>query len=671
MKLNFGAGKLQIEGDVSLEQINRTGAFDGIRAIPQGMQVGETESVWKSRDARRAGISGIFLILAWMTSFLQSPPLFVYGLYALTIAIGGYATAKKGWRGLLRFNFDMNTLMLVAVSGAVLIGEWSEAAVISFLFAVSELLENYSMDKARNAIRSLMKISPKKAVIIREGRELELAVEEIEAGDTMLVKPGEKIAMDGVVIEGESSVNQAAITGESIPVEKQKNDEVFAGTLNQYGFLKIKVTRTVEDNTLTKIIHLVEEAQSERAPSQAFVDRFAKYYTPVVMVLALSIILIPPLFFGGGWHDWIYRGLALLVVACPCALVVSTPVAIVSAIGSAARQGVLVKGGIYLEELGKAKVIAFDKTGTLTSGEPRVIDILPLQQPEDEQSRKKILALVAALESKSEHPLARAIVNRARHDDVEAPEAEQFESITGQGVRGRINGELYLVGSPEMIRKEIQIPPEQEQRIKQWQNEGKTVIGLAGKLEVMGWISIADSIRPQATSVIHKLKSLSVKKVVMLTGDNHRTADAIAQGSGIDEVYSELMPQDKLQRVHELNNRYGTTAMVGDGINDAPALAVSSVGIAMGGAGTDTAMETADVVIMGDDLTKIPYALKLSRATLRVIKQNITFSLAVKILAVLAVFPGWLTLWLAILADMGATILVTVNGIRLLRIKSE
>lgn len=671
MKLNFGAAKLQIEGDVTLEEINRTGAFDGIRAFPEGNQIGEMEPVWKSRNAWSAGIAGIFLILAWMAEIFQSSHLFVLGLYGLAIAVGGYATAKKGWRGLLRFNFDMNTLMLIAVSGAVLIGEWSEAAVISFLFAVSELLENYSMDKARNAIRSLMKISPKKATVVRDGQEMELAVEEIEVGDMMLVKPGEKIAMDGVVIEGESSVNQAAITGESIPVEKQKNDEVYAGTLNQQGFLKIKVSRAVEDTTLAKIIHLVEEAQSERAPSQAFVDRFAKYYTPSVMVLALLIILIPPLLFGGGWHDWIYRGLALLVVACPCALVVSTPVAIVSAIGSAARQGVLVKGGIYLEELGKAKVIAFDKTGTLTEGQPRVIDILSLEQPDNEQNRKKILALAAALESKSEHPLARAVVGRAKVDGAEVPVAEQFESMTGQGVSGRIDGVRYVVGSPEMIRAKIPIPSEQEQRIHHWQSQGKTVIGLANEREILGWLSIADTVRPQASSVIHNLKSLDVQKVVMLTGDNRLTADAIAKDSGLDEVHSELMPQDKLERIHELKNRHGTTAMVGDGINDAPALAASSVGIAMGGAGTDTAMETADVVIMGDDLTKIPYAVKLSRATLRVIKQNITFSLAVKLLAVLAVFPGWLTLWLAILADMGATILVTINGIRLIGIKSE
>lgn len=667
VQLNFGASKLTIEGDISLEQINKAGAFDGIKAVPEGQMKLDAKPVWKTREAGITAISGLSLLLAWIYRFSAGEGLLLYILLGAAIVTGGYSTARKGWRGLFRLKFDMNALMLVAVSGAILIGEWNEAAVIAFLFSLSELLESYSMDKARNAIRSLMEIAPKKAVVIRDGKELEMSVDDIRPGDVMVVKPGQKIAMDGVISEGSSSINQAAITGESIPVLKEPGDELYAGTLNEEGYLKIEVTKTVEDTTLAKIIHMVEEAQAERAPSQAFVDRFARYYTPAVMGLAVAIALIPPLFAGAAWEPWIYRGLALLVVACPCALVVSTPVAIVSAIGTAARYGVLVKGGIYLEQIGDASVVAFDKTGTLTAGQPEVVDVKTL----DGRSATEIMALAASLEKQSEHPLGAAVVHYATQQHIGTYPVESFQAITGKGITGRISEHSYLLGSPRLFDEKGLLRKEHESLIQNMQEKGQTVICLAEENTVIGLIAIADTVRESSQSVVARLKEMGVKQTVMLTGDNRATALAIGQQIGVDRIESELLPHEKVEVVKELKKQNQLTVMVGDGVNDAPALAASTVGIAMGGAGTDTALETADVVLMADDLDKLPYIVKLSRATLRVIKQNITFSLVVKALAVLAVFPGWLTLWLAILADMGATILVTLNGIRLIRVRPK
>ena len=522
------------------------------------------------------------------------------------------------------------------------------------------------MDTARKSIESLMDIAPNEAFIRRGNEEMMVQVEDIQIDDTMIVKPGQKLAMDGVVINGTSIINQAAITGESVPVTKTINDEVFAGTLNGEGLLEVKVTKRVEDTTLAKIIHLVEEAQAERAPSQAFVDKFAKYYTPAIMILALLIAVIPPLLFGAVWNEWVYQGLAVLVVGCPCALVVSTPVAVVTAIGNAAKHGVLIKGGIHLEEAGHLKTIAFDKTGTLTKGVPSVTDIVTYRE-----NKNKWLTLSAALEKHSQHPLASAIVRKAEETglDFNSFIIEDFQSITGKGIKAKMNNEDYYVGSPAWFEElHGSISSDKKEKIAGFQMQGKTVMVFGTQKEILLLIAVADEIRNSSKEAIHKLNNLGIE-TVMLTGDNQKTATAIGKQVGVSDMKADLLPEDKLHSIKELREKQRHVAMVGDGVNDAPALAASSVGVAMGGAGTDTALETADIALMSDDLSKLPYTIKLSRKTLLIIKQNITFSLVIKLVALLLVVPGWLTLWIAIFADMGATLLVTLNSLRLLKVK--
>lgn len=618
----------------------------------------------------RVIISLAFILIGYASHWLDGEASLAAVLpFLAAILIGGYPLFKTGFQNLFRLEFDMRTLMTIAIIGAAIIGEWSEGAVVVILFAISEELEKFSMDKARASIRSLMDIAPKEARIRRNGSIMEIPADEIEIGDIMIVKPGQKLAMDGMVVKGHSTVNQAAITGESVPVEKKENDEVYAGTLNEEGILEVKVTKLVADTAIAKIIHLVEEAQAEKAPAQAFIDRFAMYYTPVIMAIAVLVAIIPPLLFGGGWNDWIYQGLSVLVVGCPCALVISTPVSIVTAIGNAARNGVLIKGGIHLEETGAIKAIAFDKTGTLTKGIPAVTDILPLKG-KDEHS---VLSLLAALEYGSQHPLASAILKKA--EDLSIPykdvTVEHASSVTGKGIRGEVDGTTVFAGSPAFMSDVCREKADRDLQVKieTLQNEGKTVMALFTEKEILAFIGVADQVRESSREVIERLHGMGIKRAVMLTGDNAGTARAIGSLAGVDEIQPELLPEDKLAIIKDLRKKYGKVAMVGDGMNDAPALAAANVGVAMGGAGTDTALETADIALMGDDLGKLPYAIKLSRKALAIIKQNITFSLAIKLVALLLVIPGWLTLWIAIFADMGATLLVTLNGLRLLRVK--
>src|SRR5699024_5968843 len=569
-----------------------------------------------------------------------------------------------GFKNLSKFTFDMNTLMTIAIIGAALIGQWTEAAVVVILFAISEALERYSVDKARESIESLMKIAPKEALIRRGNEEMSVHVDDIVVGDIMIVKPGQKLAMDGTVIKGISTLNQAAITGESIPVTKTVDDEVFAGTLNEEGFLEVKVTKRVEDTKISKIIHLVEEAQAERAPSQAFVDRFAQYYTPAIVVLAFLIAVVPPVLFNADWNLWVYQGLAILVVGCPCALVISTPVAVVTAIGNAAKNGVLIKGGLYLEEAGTLNTIAFDKTGTLTKGVPSVTDIIAYDGNEND-----LLRITAAIEKNSQHPLASAIIRKAEESNLNFNEllVEDFQSITGKGVKATVNNTLYYVGSPNLfteLHSDIDIQKEQE--IAQLQEQGKTVMVLGTDQKILFLIAVADEIRESSPEVISKLNNIGIE-TVMLTGDNEKAATEIGQQIGVSDIQADLLPEDKLKFINELRKNNKSVGMVGDGVNDAPALAASTIGVAMGGAGTDTALETADIALMSDDLRQLPYTIKLSRKALTIIKQNITFSLVVKLIALLLIIPGWLTLWIAIFSDIGATLLVTLNSLRLLK----
>ncbi|WP_193063147.1 heavy metal translocating P-type ATPase [Oceanobacillus oncorhynchi] len=666
-EVNFGASKVYVKGQITIEELEKAGSFENLKVRDEKEQKVDHEPFWKQKENIKVYISAILLLVSWFLGKQLGEENFLPTIgYALSILIGGYTLFIKGLRNLSRLQFDMNTLMTIAIIGAAIIGEWMEGATVVILFAISEALERYSMDKARQSIESLMDIAPKEALIRRGNQEMSIHVDDIEIDDMMIVKPGQKLAMDGTVLKGTSTLNQAAITGESVPVTKTVDDEVFAGTLNEEGLLEISVTKRVEDTTLSKIIHLVEEAQAERAPSQAFVDKFAKYYTPAIVILAILIAVIPPLFIGGDWNTWVYQGLAALVVGCPCALVVSTPVAVVTAIGNAAKNGVLIKGGVYLEETGNLKVIAFDKTGTLTRGVPTVTNVVTYSRSEDE-----LITITAAIEKGSQHPLASAIIRKAEekglyYNDIAM---EEFQSITGKGIKAKINHETYYVGSPSLFEElHNQIENDQKEKITSLQTAGKTVMVLGTETEILAFIAVADEIRKSSKEVISQLNHLGVE-TVMLTGDNQRTAHAIGQQVGVVDVEAGLLPEDKLTFIKELRDKHQQVAMVGDGVNDAPALAASTVGVAMGGAGTDTALETADIALMSDELNKLPYTIQLSRKALMIIKQNITFSLGIKAVALLLVVPGWLTLWIAIFADMGATLLVTLNSLRLLRIK--
>ncbi|KGR73635.1 heavy metal translocating P-type ATPase [Ureibacillus manganicus] len=665
-KVNFGASKVYVKGNATIEELEKAGSFENLKIRDEKEQKVEREPFWKQKENIKVYISAVLLVISWFLGeqYGEGHILPTIG-YAASILIGGYSLFIKGLKNLSRLNFDMNTLMTIAIIGAAIIGEWGEGATVVILFAISEALERYSMDKARQSIESLMDIAPKEALIRRGNEEMMIHVDDIQVNDIMIVKPGQKLAMDGIVIKGTSTLNQAAITGESVPVTKTVDDEVFAGTLNEEGLLEVKVTKRVEDTTLSKIIHLVEEAQAERAPSQAFVDKFAKYYTPAIVILASLIAVVPPLF-GGDWSQWIYQGLAVLVVGCPCALVVSTPVAVVTAIGNAAKNGVLIKGGIHLEEAGHLKAIAFDKTGTLTKGIPAVTDVVTYGGNENE-----LMIITAAIEKGSQHPLASAIIRKAEENglNINGISVEDFQSITGKGVKAKVNDLMYYVGSPNLFEElHKTIESNIKENITRMQTEGKTVMVLGTEKEILSLIAVADEMRETSKEVINKLNHIGIQ-TVMLTGDNERTAKAIGKQVGVSDIQADLLPEDKLNFIKKLREKHQSVAMVGDGVNDAPALAAASVGVAMGGAGTDTALETADIALMSDDLSKLPYTIKLSRKALIIIKQNITFSLAIKLLALVLVMPGWLTLWIAIFADMGATLLVTLNSLRLLRVK--
>ena len=667
-KVNYGAAKLTVTGQASIAELEQAGAFDNIKVKPE--QEIDTEARHQKpafwRENRSQLIAAVLIVLAFVSqlTMMGEPNFLTASLFIAAIIIGGYALFIEGIKDLIKFDFSMATLMTIAIIGAALIGDFAEGAIVVILFAISEMLERYAADRARQSISSLVKVAPKVATIRRNDLEQTIAVQDIQINDVMLIKPGQKIAMDGIVIKGESTVNQAAITGEALPVDKQLSDEVFAGTLNEAGYLEVQVTKRAADTTLAKIIQLVEAAQGERAPAQAFVDKFAKIYTPFIILLATLIVILPPLFFGGDWQRWFYQGLSVLVVGCPCSLVISTPVSIVSAIGNAARHGVLVKGGIYLEEMGKLQAIAFDKTGTLTEGKPTVTDFVVL---DDQFEATDLLQKISALEIYSQHPLASAIVALSQKRGIDATpiSIENFKSLTGRGVQGDIYGITYLIGSPTLFVSDSKIDT-----IKQdFHRKSKTVIYFGTSDQVLAVIGLQDAVRQTSRQTIQALQTLGVKETVMLTGDNQATADQIGREVGVSAVKANLMPADKLQEIQALQATFGRVAMIGDGVNDAPALAMANVGIAMGVAGTDTALETADITLMGDDLARLPFIVRLSRSTLRTIKQNITFSLALKVIALLLVIPGWLTLWIAILADMGATILVTLNGIRLMRVK--
>lgn len=679
-KVNFGASKISVIGEASVEELEKAGAFENLEVVPEKpFKSATVENTNKEKKVpfytkySKLLYSLTFIALGFLSMAVNGSENIVTALLFITsMVVGGASMMKTGLQNLIRFEFDMRTLMTIAVIGGVLIGEWAEVSIVVILFALSEALERYSMDRARKSITSLMDIAPNEALIKRNNQEMTVHVDNIAVGDIMIVKPGQKIAMDGVIVDGSSSINQAAITGESVPVEKYKDDEVFAGTMNEEGFIEVEITKLVEDTTISKIIHLVEEAQGERAPAQAFVDKFAKYYTPAIIVIAALVAVVPPLFFGASWDTWVYQGLAVLVVGCPCALVISTPISIVSAIGNAAKKGVLIKGGIHLEEIGALKAIAFDKTGTLTKGVPVVTDF---ELVDDQTDKHNMLSIITALEYRSQHPLASAIMKKAKDENVSYANVpvDDFSSIMGQGITGKIDGISYYIGNSRLFTElsRNNFTKRIESTVTTLQQQGKTVMLAGTKNGIQAIIAVADEVRETSQDAIRKLHQAGIEKTIMLTGDNESTANAIGEQVGVTDVRSELMPQDKLDVIKQLKSKFNRVAMVGDGVNDAPALAASTVGIAMGGAGTDAALETADVALMGDDLNKLPFTIKLSRKTLNIIKANIAFAIGIKIIALLLVIPGWLTLWIAILSDMGATVLVALNSMRLMRVKED
>lgn len=679
-KMTVDRSGLELTEDSIIDAVAKT----GMNAEPwRNAPADRRKTGWWGRDGRAAttsasGILGTagFLTHAWLAGgfgtavgseglgLVEHPPWIPIALYVLGIGAGLWQVVAKAWRALISGRPDINLLMTVAVVGAAGIGEWLEGATVAFLFSVSLLLESWSVGRARRAIAALMDLAPLTARLRNEvDGEQQVAPEEVAVGNVFIVRPGEKIPLDGRVVRGTAAVNQAPITGESVPVSKSVGSEVFAGTINGEGVLEVECTKPANDTTLAHIIRLVGEAQSRRSPSEKWVEKFARVYTPVVMALALCVLVIPPALFGGAWSEWLYRSLVLLVIACPCALVISTPVSVVAALASAARNGVLIKGGIYIEAPAHLTALAMDKTGTLTEGRPVVVDVVPM----NEHSDVELLERAAALESHSNHPLARAIVAAAQKRNVKFSTATDFEIIPGKGAIGVFDGRQFWLGSHRYLEERGQEAPEVHEQLEAMSQSGRTVVVVGQDEHVCGFITLADSLRPGVQGVLDDLRKLGLRHIVMLTGDNEGTARAIAKEAGIDEVHAELLPEDKVVAIESLVEKYEHVAMIGDGVNDAPALARSSLGIAMGAAGSDAAIETADIALMSDDLSKLPWLIRHSRRTLRIIRQNIGFSLAVKALFVVLTFAGFASLWAAIAADMGASLLVIFNGLRLLK----
>jgi len=658
-----GTVKVQFEADlIDVTEIKKLIEETGLRATS-----GEDSAREGFRDRRGKHVAtvagGFFIFLGWFISFNGGAAYLSTLLFLIGIITGGFYIFRKGLAAIRTGTADMNFLMGIAVIGAAAIGEWLEAGVVVFLFSIAQLLETYSLEKAKHAIEKLMDLSPTLARVRRNGDEVEVSPDDINPGEVLLIRPGERIPLDGEVTVGSSHVDQSPITGESKIISKEPGNEVFAGTLNGEGFLEVRVTRGVSDTTLARIIHLVEEASATRAPSQNFVDKFARYYTPTVIILAMVLATAPPLLFHQPFTEWFYRALVLLVISCPCALVISTPVTIVSALASAARNGVLLKGGVYLEESASVRAVVFDKTGTLTTGSLSVTDVFPL----DGRDSDEVLVIAGSIESLSEHHLARAITDIADRKGLPLKEVGEFESLPGKGVRAKIEDTSYFLGSHRLIEEEGLCNRRIDEIVRSHEESARTVVMLADAEAVLGVIVIADTLREESRGALTELGRLGIERVVMLTGDDEGTAKATARALGISSYESGLLPEEKVEKVKELLTSYGKVAFVGDGVNDAPALATATIGIAMGGAGTDVALETSDIALMSDDLSKIPYTIKLGKKALRVIKENITLAIITKLVFFALAVPGIATLWMAVGADMGASLVVILNGLRLLK----
>ena len=619
---------------------------------------------WRNLQVVASALSGLLLAIGFFGAMLGLPSLLETSLHLLAVVVGGWYFIREGLETLLEERqIGIEILMTVAAITAGLLGQWAEAAMLVFLYSISEAAEGYTEERTRNAIRALMDLAPKTALVLRDNKEIVIPAEELRVGDLFVVRPGEAVATDGDIVEGHSSLNQAPVTGESVPVEKNVGDSVFAATLNGEGALTIRVSKTTADNTLARIIQLVEEAQSSKGKSQRFIERFGRRYSPAVLVIGVCLAVLPPLIFAQEWQEWLTRATVFIVAAAPCALVISIPITLVAAIGTAGRNGILIKGGVHLENLARVRVITLDKTGTLTLGQPQVSKVVAFNGV----AEKQLLATAAALESRSQHPLASAIINYALDENIEVAPAENFQSLTGAGAKGQVNNETVFIGKPDLFASMgIDLMPIQVQ-ISELQQAGNTVILLGTEQQVQGLIAVTDPLRPGVADAISQLRKAGIEKIIMLTGDNPLAAKTIAARAGIDEVFAELSPEDKKRKIEELDQQYGRVAMVGDGVNDAPALAAAHVGIAMGAAGTDVALETADVALMADDLSRLPYLIRFSRRNWGVIRQNLILSVLVIGGLVVGAVAGVFSLPVAVVAHEISEFVVIASGLRMLR----
>ncbi|MBA2878219.1 Cd2+/Zn2+-exporting ATPase [Anoxybacillus kamchatkensis] len=648
--LSYNSGKLRVNERVNLEKVRAILATDGAYMV-------EDEQSQRKRNPLLylVGTSIFLFVMAFLLERFIGNEVVI--IYIIATALSGYKTFIKGLKNIVRFRFNMDTLMTIALIGAFGIGEWKEATVVAILFGINEYLEGLGMERARRSLDMLLKQVPKEAIVICNGQTRVVSIDSLQVGDVVLVRPGEKIPSDGVVIQGKSSVNEAAITGESMPIEKETGMSVYGGSVNNEGMLHIQITKQYKDSSLSKILHLVQEAQETKTPLELFIQRFAKYYTPFIMVVALFVMTIPPLSFGVPWHDALYQGLAVLIVGCPCALILSSPIALLAGMARNARKGVLVKGGVHLETLGRVRTIAFDKTGTITKGKPHVTDVIAYID------ENELLRIAASLESASSHPLAQAIVQKAKQHDISYKQPEQMETRTGSGIEGKIDGKRYRIGNERMFDQQ-DLSEQIQKDAEKLKSEGKTIVFLADEQHVLGLFGIADEVREESKEVMKQLHRIGIRRTVMLTGDHEKTAQQVAKQVGVTDVFAQLVPEQKVEKIKQLM-KDDIVAMVGDGMNDAPALAHAHVGIAMG-KGTDSAIETADVVLMQDHLGKLPEAIAIARRVNRTIRLNIAVALGLKAMALLLTIPGWLTLWIAILSDMGATIFVSVLSLLIL-----
>jgi len=678
-KMSVAIGTPEVTSNRIVEAVARA----GMRAVPwQDVQPHAAERDFWERRGRTllTVISGVACALGFAlharsagvqaalgsegAGLAEAVPVLSAVFYTVAIIAGAWFVVPRAWRAVRRMRPDMNLLMTLAVIGAVGIGEWFEAAVVAFLFAFSLALESWSVGRARRAVEALLAIAPPVARLLNtDGTAAEVPAEQVQVGARILVKPGDRFPLDGTVARGVSHVNQAPITGESLPVEKAEGSEVFAGTINGDGALDVEVTRLVGETTLAQIIRMVSEAQSRRAASEQWVDRFAQIYTPVILAAAIAIAVIPPIVGFGDASDWFYRALVLLVIGCPCALVISTPVSIVASLAAAAKNGVLVKGGTFMEVPARLQAVAMDKTGTLTMGTPQVVDVVPLSG----HSEDELLRAIGAMEARSDHPLGRAVTGYVQRKGVDIPAATDVRAVQGRGITAIVDGRRYWLGSHRYLEELGQETPQIHDELEARSSAGRTVVVVGTDDHVSGFVTLADAIRPEAVSAVRALRETGIAHIVMLTGDNLPTAERIAREIGIDEVHAELLPADKVRAVEELVQKYAIVAMIGDGVNDAPAMGRATVGIAMGAAGSDAAIEAADIALMSDDLSKLAWLIRHSRRTLAIVRQNVALSLGIKALFVILTFTGHASLWAAIAGDMGVSLLVIANALRLLR----